>query len=141
MFSKACEYAIKAMVFIEYEAAFSPTVKLHDIATAIDSPEAFTAKILQKLRKAELLESTVGQQGGFRIAANRDIHLKDIVLAIDGDGIFTNCVLGLKKCSGAHPCPLHEQYGKIRGEMEQVMRHSRLSDVAKELANRKISLK
>ncbi|MBK8636145.1 MAG: Rrf2 family transcriptional regulator [Saprospiraceae bacterium] len=52
MFSKACEYAIKAMIFIELKSSASRKISLNEIAEAIDSPVAFTAKIYRNLEKA-----------------------------------------------------------------------------------------
>ena len=141
MFSKACEYAIKAMVFIQYKSQQNETTNLSEIAEAIDSPAAFTAKILQQLRKSDLLESIMGVKGGFRILENKQISLKEIIVAIDGNGIFSNCVLGLKACSSTNPCPVHNKYAKIRGEMERIMQKTFLADLANQLNLKKISLK
>ena len=142
MFSRACEYAIKAMIYIEFESQHNQNnIKLNDIAEAIDSPMAFTAKILQKLRKHQLLESSVGAKGGFQHATGKEISLRDIIVAIDGEGIFKNCVLGLKQCSAEYPCPMHDEYARIRGEMEKTMHSSKLKDVAQKLLTKKIALK
>ncbi len=141
MFSKACEYAIKAMVFIQYKSQQDERVNLNEIAEAIASPVAFTAKILQQLRKNDLLESMMGVKGGFRILENKQISLKEIIVAIDGNGIFSNCVLGLKACSSTNPCPVHNKYAKIRGEMERIMQETFLADLANQLNLKKISLK
>ena len=51
MFSKTCEYGIKATLFIAQMSQKGERVSLKDIASAIDSPSAFTAKILQTLSK------------------------------------------------------------------------------------------
>src|SRR5690606_17122287 len=100
MFSKTCEYAIKIMVFIQTLESKGEHIGLKLIAQEIDSPQAFTAKILQRLVRARLLKSVRGPHGGFRINQKRvPIYLKDIVVAIDGDGLFTKCVLGFETCS------------------------------------------
>lgn len=57
MFSKSCEYAIKATIFITTNSLLDKKVGFVDIAKEIDSPEAFTAKILQKLTKASIIKS------------------------------------------------------------------------------------
>ncbi len=73
MFSKACEYAIKSMIFIQSKSDTSEPLRLGDIAEAVDSPVAFTSKILQQLKKNGLLISTAGNKGGFRIPENKII--------------------------------------------------------------------
>ena len=49
MFSKACEYAIRATLYIAGATANDQRVTVKDIASEVNAPEAFTAKILQKL--------------------------------------------------------------------------------------------
>ena len=51
MFSKSCEYAIRATIFIASKCCEERRVGLKEISLAIDSPIAFTAKILQILSK------------------------------------------------------------------------------------------
>ncbi len=76
MFSKACEYAIRAAIFIASESERGRRSSLKDIAREIDSPEAFTAKTLQKLTRSGIIVSTKGAQGGFEVpkARNGDQH-------------------------------------------------------------------
>lgn len=140
MFSKACEYAIKAMIFIEAYGA-EKNLNLNEISEAVNSPVAFTSKILQQLRKHGLLESTKGIKGGFHINNNKEISLKDIVIAIDGDGIFNHCVLGLSSCSSANPCPAHVAYIKIKEEIMKTMLNSTLSNFSESIKNKSIKLK
>src|SRR5690606_36683699 len=91
MFSKTCEYAIKTMVFIKTMEPKGIHIGLKLIAQTIDSPQAFTAKILQRLVRADLLQSIRGPHGGFKINdKNGPIYLKDIVVAIDGDAYSPN---------------------------------------------------
>ncbi len=92
MFSKSCEYGIKATAFIAVEAERNQRVSLKAIAKAIDSPVAFTAKILQQLARTGIIDSILGATGGFEIQQSRisKITLSEIVSAIDGDKIY-NC--------------------------------------------------
>jgi len=46
MFSKDCEYGIRATIYITMQSLEGNRVNLKEIAAAIDSPVAFTAKIL-----------------------------------------------------------------------------------------------
>ena len=67
MFSKACEYGIKATIYIAMQSMQNSRVSLKDIAKEIDSPVAFTAKILQQLARNKIVESVKGPTGGFQI--------------------------------------------------------------------------
>ena len=45
MFSKACEYAIKSVIYIAQEALAGKKTNVKQIAEATNAPEAFVAKI------------------------------------------------------------------------------------------------
>lgn len=123
MFSKACEYAIRAVVCIAACATAGERMSLTEIAEQTDSPEAFTAKILQKLVHAGLVNSVKGPGGGFEIsdAAARKITLSQIVSTIDGDGIYTGCALGLPQCNATKPCPVHDHFLRIREDLRTML--------------------
>lgn len=135
MFSKACEYGIRASIYIAEQSLEGERVSLKDIAAEIDSPVAFTAKILQKLRKHGIISSLKGPTGGFQIHMDRigRITLSDIVYAIDGDHIYTGCGLGLNKCNEEHPCPLHYDFKKVRDDLKQMLESTNLRDLALKL--------
>ena len=63
MFSKACEYGIRAMLHVAHKSQAKERVGVKDIAKAINSPEAFTGKIMQQLSKRGLVRSIKGPSG------------------------------------------------------------------------------
>ncbi len=132
MFSKACEYGIKASIFIAINSFEGQRVSPKEIAKEIDSPEAFTAKILQALVKNNVINSVKGAYGGFEIDKNRirTVKLAHIVNAIDGDSIYSGCGLGLHKCDAAHPCPVHDKFKAIREGLKQMLEETSLEELA-----------
>jgi Rrf2 family transcriptional regulator, iron-sulfur cluster assembly transcription factor len=132
MFSKACEYGIKAALFIAQESLNGQRVSLKAIAKEIDSPEAFTAKILQSLARNEIITSTRGLKGGFEIEKNMidTIKLSQIVDVLDGDSIYKGCGLGLKECNAKKPCPVHFRFEKIRGDLKIMLESTNLFELA-----------
>lgn len=131
MFSKACEYAIRSCIFIATKSMQGERVNLKAISTEIDSPEAFTAKILQKLVRDEIIQSLKGPSGGFTIDKEKmpKIKLRHIVFAIDGDSIYTSCSLGMKECSEKHPCPVHSQYKIIKNGIREMLESTDLKQL------------
>ncbi|HMQ43518.1 MAG TPA: Rrf2 family transcriptional regulator, partial [Mariniflexile sp.] len=99
MFSKACEYGIKAAIFIAINSFEGKRVSPKEIAEEINSPQAFTAKILQALARNNIVYSIKGAHGGFELDKKTigAIKLAQIVKAIDGDSIYNGCGLGLQK--------------------------------------------
>jgi Rrf2 family iron-sulfur cluster assembly transcriptional regulator len=141
MFSKACEYAIKSMIYIEANGVACQRISLQEIAEGIDSPVAYTAKILQQLKKSGLIISTIGPKGGFQIDKRKNITVKNIVMAIDGNGFFNKCVLGLKVCSSTNPCPAHKVYTRIKDSLIKDLLDLDLADFSKKIKNKSIALK
>lgn len=123
MFSKACEYAIKASIYIASQSLVSNRVSLKDVAKSIESPEAYTSKILQQLNRNQIINSDKGPTGGFSMDKLQleKTTLSSIVTAIDGDGIYNGCGLGLRKCSEAMPCPVHNQFKAVRNRLKNML--------------------
>lgn len=127
MFSKTCEYAIRALIFIAQKSKDGSRVGIKDISAGIDSPEYFIAKILQDLSRKGFVQSAKGPNGGFYMDdANLEQSLADIVREIDGDKLFSGCGLGLKECSESHPCPIHNDFKHIRQEIKTMLEESRI---------------
>lgn len=132
MFSKSCNYAIKASIFIARNSLEEKKVGFVDIAEEINSPQAFTAKILQTLVKSEIIKSSKGVNGGFYIPKNKIVttYLSQIVTAIDGNSILNGCGLGLDQCSKKQPCPVHDKFKSIREDIKQMLRKTNLKELA-----------
>ena len=131
MFSKSCEYAIRATIFIATQSQSNANIGIKEIAKEIDSPIAFTAKILQVLVKNNILKSTKGVRGGFMILKNdlKNLKLSDIVIAIDGNSVFLKCGLGLSNCSEDHPCPVHEKFKFVKKDLIFMLENTNLEEL------------
>lgn len=132
MFSKACEYAIRASIYIAKHSLLERKVSLKEVAEAIESPAAYTSKILQKLSRNGLINSEKGPTGGFSMDKDRleKIYLSAIVFAIDGDAKYNVCGLGLKKCNEKKPCPVHNKFKEIRDELKKMLEITSLKSLA-----------
>lgn len=127
MFSKTCEYAIRALIFIAQKSKDGSRIGIKDISSGIDSPEYFIAKILQDLSRKGFVQSVKGPNGGFFMdASNLRQSVADIVREIDGDKLFSGCGLGLKECSEYHPCPIHNDFKHIREGIKCMLENSKI---------------
>ena len=134
MFSKSCEYAIRAAIYIAAESSKERKAGITDICDHIEAPKHFTAKILQILTRNKIVSSQKGVNGGFYLTKDQNNKpLSDIVSATDGNVLFTGCGLGLKECSEEEPCPLHEKFGSIRANIKKMMEESTIESMAKKL--------
>ena len=135
MFSKACEYGLKAIISISAKSQKGQRTNLKEIAHDIESPEAFTAKILQQLSRNKFIRSVKGPTGGFEIVKEdmSKIRLIDIVRTIDGDNLFTGCGLGLSECNANKPCPIHFKFVKIREELTELLTETTLDELSQNM--------
>lgn len=137
MFSKTCEYAIRASVYLVTQSLQDKRTSLKDLAKAIDSPEAYTSKILQQLVRNNVIVSEKGPTGGFSIEKPMidSLKLSSVVLAIDGDEIYKGCGLGFHHCDENKPCPIHHQFKSIRNDLKQMLETTTLLDLSKDINN------
>lgn len=135
MFSKATEYALRAVIYIAQKSSEQEKLGLAEIADAIHSPQFFTAKILQKLTlNNQIISSVRGPNGGFYITeAAKQKSVKYIVEVMGEGEIFGKCVLGLNRCSEANPCPMHDQYKPIRENFVSLFDQHTIAEMAEEM--------
>ena len=134
MLSKTCEYGLRAMIFIAQHSRDGKRIGISQIAEGIDSPEHFIAKILQVLGRKGIVQSIKGPNGGFHLdEKGRKCSLATIVRALDGDDLFNGCGIGLRQCSPVHPCPIHDEFKKIREDIETMLEGARIGEFTEKL--------
>lgn len=140
MFSKSTEYALRAIIYLAQRSSVDNKVGITELANAIGSPKSFTAKILQNLtRDNRLISSITGPNGGFYLTDKaRKKSLLHVLELLDEDVVITGCVLGLKECSEANPCPLHSQYKNIRPRLLRMLSKKSIQDLAGEMKDPRV---
>lgn len=97
--SKQAYYGLRAMTRVARE---NRPISIHTLAHEEGLPEQFLEKILQKLRRAGLVEAVRGTEGGYRLALAPDLVTAGHILSIlDGalvpfpctDGTYGTCPL------------------------------------------------
>ena len=130
LLSKSCEYAIRTALHIASRdlSAYTP---VREVSAALGIPYPFLAKIVQTLTQAKILQTMRGPTGGIMLArAPSAITLEEIVVSIDGPGLFHTCVLGLPGCGNLAPCPLHEGWVPTRERIHTLFRTATLGEFA-----------
>ncbi len=135
MFSRASEYGVKVSVYIIDSSLKNQKVSMKDVAKAIDSPEAYTSKILQQLSRNDIIQSEKGPTGGFSVEKDKikELNLRMIVTAIDGDSIYEECGLGFHQCNESKPCVIHHQYKSIRDDLKTMLENTLLVDLSEDI--------
>ncbi|MFZ1676453.1 MAG: Rrf2 family transcriptional regulator [Saprospiraceae bacterium] len=141
MFSKTCEYGIKAMIFVAQKSKDGSRVGIKEIAKGTDAPEHFIAKIMQELSRKKLVHSIKGPNGGFYFdKADLKTSLADIVKALDGNSIYLDCALGLKTCDAKKPCPVHHKFQDIKKNLIKMIEENTIGDFNTKLDSGKFFL-
>lgn len=138
MFSKTCDYGLRACVFIAIKSEKGKKLGIKEISNEIESPMYFTGKILQILVKAKIISSTKGPNGGFFIQPDsKPIPAINILEVLGCDSFFHQCGLGLKDCSDNHPCPIHYRFKPFREGLLELLSKTTIQQLAKDIRDGK----
>lgn len=108
-----------------------------EISKSAGVPEPYIAKVMQTLSKQNLVLSYKGPGGGFFMDENlSSLKLIEIVVAIDGNQLFTSCGLGLSECSEKNPCPLHNSFKTVRNDIKKMLEKTSIQDLAEKLEDK-----
>lgn len=136
--SNTCQYAIRASIFLALNGGDEEKTGIKKIAEELDIPAPFLSKILQNLVKEKILSSTKGPHGGFGLAKDPyDISMLEIIQVIDGNGLFEDCLIGLRSCKekghDVVPCPIHRKYRPISNQLYKLFQKESIGSLAKEI--------
>ena len=134
MLSNSCRYGIRAVIYIASRQEKNKKTGLTQISKDLELPAPFLAKILQQLARQKILSSLKGPHGGFSLQRDpENISLFDIVITIDGDGIFTDCIIHNSKCGDVNnenrECPVHDDFAEIREKFLQLFKNTTIRDL------------
>ncbi|PWU69838.1 Rrf2 family transcriptional regulator [Gracilibacillus dipsosauri] len=92
-YSRATNYALHTMVYLTLTEK-RESVGVEQLAKIQNLSPTYLSKILTKLVKAGLIESTPGVKGGYRIVRNyQEISFLDVIYAIEGKTTLFSCSL------------------------------------------------
>jgi Rrf2 family protein len=134
MLSNTCKYAIRALIYLANYSEGGKKIGIKKITEDLNIPPPFLGKILQKLALENILCSIKGPHGGFALGRKaEEISLFDIIVKIDGDEYFNNCIIRLEPCScfteEISTCPVHKRFGSIRSDLVSFYQNTSLADI------------
>jgi Rrf2 family cysteine metabolism transcriptional repressor len=144
MFSTKAEYGIRVMVHLgrrgQDEAGDGP-VSLGSIADAEGLPLAYLEHLVQRLRRAGLVESRRGARGGYSLARLPEtITMAEVVQALEGDIAPIECITedsdGSLVCArdgepGHDPCPTKLLWTRVQGSIVRTLTDMTLADLVR----------
>jgi Rrf2 family protein len=127
-YSKATDYALHTMLFLVAATPNKP-VGVQQLAEQQDVSPTYLSKILTKLVKAGMIESTPGVNGGYRLKRNwENISFLDIIQAIEGSASLFDCSF-----NHGPECPIQQVVLLAEEKMEEHLRNQTMSELAKKI--------
>lgn len=135
--SKKSEYGLRAL-FELTRAHGRATLQRHEIASRQHIPVEFLEHILLPLKRAGLLSSRRGINGGYTLIKSPDqITLGQVIRILDGPLAPIACVskTAYQKCSDCPhankaSCPIQQVMGTVRDAIAGILDHYTLADFA-----------
>ena len=115
--SKLTDYA--AMLLRELALIYPSAASATDLSENLPVQLPTARKVLKQLSKANLINSTLGKDGGYVLSRPAaEISLENLISAIEGDLAITNCVSG---CDCKDQCGLESHWLKVNSVISNVL--------------------
>jgi Rrf2 family cysteine metabolism transcriptional repressor len=130
-------YGTKALFELARHYGSGP-LALREIAERQGLSEHYLEQLVAPLRKAGLVNSVRGAQGGYLLARDPStITVGDILRILEGPVSPTECALESfelpgKCCQNPQTCPDRDVWIKVRKSIEEVVDHITLADLVEE---------
>ncbi len=147
LFSSGIEYGIHSLMLLTDSKGTLRDMSVRDLAELQGVPYDYLGKIFTKLSKANLVKSTEGKGGGFRLARSPEhITILDITEAIDGKKRIFECKeirqnmalfeQGVPQwaCSGV--CGVHRVMNVAQERMEAALAQQTILDLTRQTARK-----
>ena len=139
LFSTKAEYGVRLMVELGRQAGSAP-VALSAFAEAERLPLSYLEHLVAKLRQAELVASTRGAHGGYRL--NRpaeEITMAEVVEALEGKIAPMECfyedpegkVLCSHETDGDRACATKLLWTRVQGSIVRTLTEMTLADLVR----------
>jgi Rrf2 family cysteine metabolism transcriptional repressor len=137
IFTTKAEYGVRLLVELGRQSVESP-VSLKALAEAENLPLGYLEHVVALLRKAQLVESTRGARGGYRLARPAEaITMDEVVLALEGAIAPMDCFVGEadRRVSCSHlddhgsGCATKYLWTKVQSSVVDALKRTTLADL------------
>lgn len=112
--SMKVDYGVRALVDLAQHHGGRP-IQTSEIAARRGIPEPYLDQVLTTLRKAGLISSRRGPQGGHTLARPpEDIHLGEIITILEGSMAPIGCVEKSSECALSSTCATREVWRAVK---------------------------
>lgn len=129
--TKEADYAIRVINYLS-NINCDEIISASIIAEKEKIPSQFLLKILRKLRKANLIQSFMGVNGGYKLKKEpKNITLKEVIEAIDGPIYLNRCLYNPDECNKnfSSKCPIHYHLSIVEKELVNHLDNINFEDI------------
>ena len=124
-------YGVKAMVDLAINYGGSP-VSIKSISQRQNISEYYLEQLFSSLRKAKLIKSIRGAQGGYFLNRQpEDITVSDIIEVLEGPIEISDCLDGVT-CNNVDCCATRLLWKKIKTSIDEVTNSVTLKDIVED---------
>ena len=136
-FSTRSKYGLNAMFELALKYGSGP-LSIKDISESQQIPEAYLEQLFMKLKKARLISSSRGAQGGYELSVEpKDVFVGQVIRTLDGPVAPTNCLdEGSAGCERGSDCPGRIIWAKVYKSLNDVIDSLSLQDILDEYETR-----
>lgn len=121
-------YGVKAMVELAINYGETP-LSIKTISKRQNISEYYLEQLFSPLRKAKLITSIRGAQGGYVLSKEpKDITVADIMYVLEGPVEIAECIDGTA-CDNLDCCATRLLWAKIKNSIDDVMKSVTLQDI------------
>ena len=122
-------YGLRILMDLAIHQSDKPRL-IRDIAKSQQISEKYISRLVIALRKAGLIRSVRGVNGGFHLDRKpEDITLLEVVEVMEGPLSIVDCVTVPKKCSHHANCAPREIWCKLNEDIRAIMSRTTLADI------------
>lgn len=124
------DYALRMIVNLAQAYQRDEVVSAHRLAEEEDVSRQFTAKILQKLAKAGLVESQMGPSGGYKLKMRpEEISMAQVIVAMQGPVCLNKCSPGIASCPRQPRCPISKVVHELENDIIRKLSNISIKDI------------
>jgi len=133
-------YAVTAMLDLALHAQAEP-VSLAEISSRQEISLSYLEQLFSRLRKHELVSSTRGPGGGYRVARSLDkVAVSEIIKAVNESVDATQCA-GKENCHSHGRCLTHDLWEGLSEQIEEFLSGVSLQDLINRQSVKTVSMR
>ncbi len=131
--SMRADYGVRALTDLALHYGQGP-IQSAAVARRMFIPPVYLEQVFTALRKAGLVRSTRGPQGGHELArAPGTISMAEVVTALEGPFALLECLDDPRACDLTDVCSQRPVWRRLRSAMEEALSAVAISELADEM--------